>query len=207
MADFSKYYPILANHEGGYSADPKDKSAAAYPSSYVMTTGAYKGYRVHTNRGITFRTFVANAKKVGLQPTTQVFINLTYEQAKLFYKILFWDSHKLDLIRSQGVAELIAEAFVGSTLGGNQMVKDIQKYLKSMDIPVKYTGKLDAQTIAALNSVPANITSSKFEQGLINFMTGARLKFLQSLKVYPTYANTWNRRVVANKERALSYIA
>lgn len=207
MADFNKYYPHLSSSEGGYSADPKDKSAAAYPSKYKMTTGQWKGYPVHTNKGITFRTFTANAKKVGLQPTTEAFINLTYEQAKRFYKLLFWDAIRGDEIKRQGVAEILAEAFIGSLVGGKQMVKDLQSFMRTIKIPVKYTGKIDTQTIQAINYTPPVYGDSKYEYWLIGAMTDARLRYLRSLPVFASFGNTWTRRVNSTKERAESYVA
>lgn len=202
MADFSKYYPFLASSEGGLSADPKDKSAASYPSNYVMATGQYKGYRVHTNRGITYRTFVANAKKVGLKPDTNTFINLSYEQAKKFYKVLFWDDVYGDLIKSQGIAEILAEAGVGSLLGLKRMIKDLQIGLKQLGLSVNYTGKIDKQTLSVLNSI-----NSSQEQSLIKYLTDARINFLKSLKVWNTYATTWSRRVAQTYNRASTYVA
>ena len=202
MADFNKYYPFLASSEGGLSADPNDKSAAAYPSHYVMTTGKWKGYKVHTNRGVTYRTFIANAKAVGLKPDTPTFINLSYEQAKKFYKVLFWDDVYGDLIKSQAVAEILAEAGVGSVLGLKRMIKDLQLGLKQLSVQVNYTGKIDKQTLTALNSI-----NSTTEQNLIKYLTQARLNFLKSLKVWNTYATTWSRRVASTYDRASSYVA
>ena len=203
MADFSKYIQFLAKVEGGMSADPRDTNPAKTPSNYVMQTGQFKGYKVHTNRGITFGTYKANASKVGMQPTTDAFINLTYQQAYTFYKKLFWDTKFLDVVLSQGVAEQIIEAFVGSLVGGNKFIKDLQITLKALNYPVKYTGKFDSQTINNLNSALKKTDTEKF---IIREMTRKRLAYMQSLSGWKTYGKGWGTRVAATETRGLTYV-
>jgi len=188
-------------------ADPRDKTPARYPSKYIMTTGEFKGYPVHTNRGITYQTFVANASKVGLKPTTDAFINLTYEQAKKFYKLLFWDVINLDKINRQGVAEILAEAKVGSLVGFNWLVRELQKFMKSIGVRVAYTGRLDAQTINAINYIPPVYGNSKYEYWLVEHLSKRRLDYLRSLSNFSTFGNGWTTRVNTTKDRAISYIA
>jgi lysozyme family protein len=203
MADFNKYIQFLAKVEGGLSADPRDTNPAKTPSSYVMQTGQFKGYKVHTNRGITFGTYRANASKVGLKPTTDAFINLTYQQAYTFYKKLFWDTKFLDVIISQGIAEQIAEAFVGSLVGGNKFIKDLQLTLKALTYPVKYTGKFDSQTINNLNNALKKVDTEKF---LIREMTRKRLEYLKSLSNFKTYGRGWSTRLASTESRGLLYL-
>lgn len=203
MADFSKYIQFLAKVEGGISADPRDKNPAKTPSNYVMQTGTWKGYKVHTNRGITFGTYKANASKVGLKPTTEAFMALTYQQAYTFYKKLFWDTKFLDLIISQGVAELICEAFVGSLVGGNKFIKDLQVTLKELKFPVKYTGKFDTQTINNLNIALKKTDTEKF---LIREMSRKRLAYLKSLSNFNVYGKGWATRLANTETRGLTYV-
>jgi len=203
MADFSKYIQFLAKVEGGMSADPRDTNPAKTPSNYVMQTGQFKGYKVHTNRGITFGTYKANASKVGLKPTTEAFINLTYQQAYSFYKKLFWDTRYLDAIISQGVAEQIIEAFVGSLVGGNKFIKDLQITLKTLNYPVKYTGKFDTQTISYLNLALKKTDTEKF---IIREMTRKRLEYLKTLSNFKTYGKGWSIRLANTETRGLTYV-
>lgn len=203
MADFSKYIQFLAKVEGGMSADPRDTNPAKNPSSYVMQTGQFKGYKVHTNRGITFNTFRANASKIGLKPTTDAFINLTYQQSYMFYKKLFWDTKVLDNIISQGVAEQICEAFVGGLVGGNKFIKDLQITLKDLRYPVKYTGKFDSQTINNLNNALKKTDTEKF---MIRELTRKRLAYLKSLSNYNVYGNGWSTRLANTETRGLTYV-
>lgn len=207
MADFNKYYPILQKTEGAMGADPRDRSAAKFPSKYIMQTGEFKGYPVHTVRGITYQTFVANAKKVGLPPTTEAFINLTYEQAKRFYKLLFWDVDNMDKINRQGVAEILVDAKIGSLANFRFIVKELQKFMKRLGVPVKYTGKLDAQTINAINYIPPVYGNSKYEYWLIHYLSDKRLEFFKSLSNFNVYGKGWTNRVEAARERGVSYIA
>jgi len=207
MADFNKFYPILTMTEGPMGADPRDTSAARFPSKYVMQTGPFKGYRVHTVKGITYQTFVANAKKVGLPPTTEAFINLTYEQGKKFYKTLFWDVDNMDKINRQGVAEILVDAKIGSLAKFRFVVKEMQKFMKQIGVPVRYTGKLDAQTIAAINYIPPVYGNSKYEYWLINRLSDKRLEFFRKLKNFNVYGKGWTARVEAARQRGVAYIA
>lgn len=207
MADFNKFYPVLTATEGPMGADPRDKTPARFPSKYIMQTGPFKGYPVHTVKGITYQTFIANAKKVGLPATTDAFINLTYEQGRKFYKTLFWDVDNMDKINRQGVAEILVDSKIGSLAKFRFVVREMQKFMKQIGVPVKYTGKLDAQTIAAINYVPPIYGNSKYESWLINVLSNKRLEFFKKLSNFNVYGKGWTARVEAARERGFSYIA
>jgi lysozyme family protein len=207
MADFNKFYPILTLTEGPMGADPRDVTPARFPSKYIMQTGQFKGYPVHTVKGITYQTFIANAKKVGLPATTEAFIGLTYEQGRKFYKTLFWDVDNMDKINRQGVAEILVDSKIGSIAKFRYVVREMQKFMKQIGVPVKYTGKLDAQTIAAINYVPPIYGNAKYEQWLINFLSDKRLEFFKKLKNWNVYGKGWTSRVEAARTRGFANIA
>ncbi len=66
-----KLVPFLLEQEGGLSNDPDD-NASAHPApwTYEGETGW------HTNKGITYQTFVSNAHKVGYKPTAENFFTM-----------------------------------------------------------------------------------------------------------------------------------
>jgi len=63
-----KLAPFIQRWEGGLSRDPND-SASKAPAPW-----AYKGQTGwHTNKGITYTTFLSNANKIGYKPTAENF--------------------------------------------------------------------------------------------------------------------------------------
>ncbi len=67
----TKLVPFIQEQEGGLSRDPDD-NASAYPAPWT-----YKGASGwHTNKGITYQTFVSSAAKLGYQPTADLFFTM-----------------------------------------------------------------------------------------------------------------------------------
>lgn len=66
-----KLVPFIQESEGGLSRDPKD-TASAYPAPW--THKGVTGW--HTNKGITYQTFVSNASKLGYAPTADNFFKM-----------------------------------------------------------------------------------------------------------------------------------
>lgn len=76
----SKLVPFIQKWEGGLSRDPND-TASSNPAPWP-----YKGLTGwHTNKGITYTTFISNASKLGYEPTKENFFNMPDE---LWLKIL-----------------------------------------------------------------------------------------------------------------------
>jgi hypothetical protein len=67
MADFTRIIPIIKQWEGGKSKAKTDR-ASAFP----VPDGS--GY--HTNKGVTWETFLGSAKKVGYSPTIENFYKM-----------------------------------------------------------------------------------------------------------------------------------
>lgn len=74
---FDQLVKFLLKQEGGLSNDPID-SASAYPSP---TPEKY-----HTNKGVTYKTFVDSAKALNYAPTIENFINMPSEIWLKIYK-------------------------------------------------------------------------------------------------------------------------
>lgn len=67
----NKLVPFIQESEGGLSRDPKD-SASSNPAPW--THKGVSGW--HTNKGITYSTFVSNASRLGYAPTADNFFNM-----------------------------------------------------------------------------------------------------------------------------------
>lgn len=66
-----KLIPFIQETEGGLSRDPAD-TASSYPAPW-----SYDGKRGwHTNKGITYKTFVGNAQKLGYAATADNFFTM-----------------------------------------------------------------------------------------------------------------------------------
>lgn len=76
----SKLSVFIKKWEGGASRDTKD-TASSYPAPW-----SYKGQTGwHTVKGVTYKTFEANAKKLGYAVTSENFFNMPDD---IWYKIL-----------------------------------------------------------------------------------------------------------------------
>lgn len=113
MADHSKQVNFIKKWEGGLSNDPRDAGPASNPApcSYNGQTGW------HTNKGIIYSTFVANAKLGYVASCENFFAMPDYIWLKI-YKASFWDKFLLDSYRSQAIADVVVSLAWGSGLGG-----------------------------------------------------------------------------------------
>lgn len=111
MADFSKALAKVLRREGGYVDDPNDKggetykgiSRRAHPNSYmwVLIDKYKKDCGGATNQ---FKTKLAKDKTI----TNEV---------NIIYKSKYWNTFKLDLVLSQGLAEQIFDDAVNRGCG------------------------------------------------------------------------------------------
>jgi len=204
MADYKLLLNHIAKWEGTMGADPRD-TCGDDPSDYIMPTGKYKGYKVHTVKGICFMTWKANAAKLGFDPSTNGFIKMTSEQWAKVIKKIFWDGRNLDKVNSQKIAELIFEATWGSGFGGStSLVAFMQKL-----VGVVGDGNIGPLTIAALNKYTQTPVK---ENDLYKQMYDFRLRWLQALAKsnpvrYGVYLNGWTNRMNALFERAKTMVA
>jgi len=197
-------YKLLLNHiakfEGGLSADPRD-TCAKQPSDYVMPSGTYKGYKVHTNKGICYMTWKANAPSLGYDASSKGFVNMTKAQWEQIIKKIFWDKLNLDNVDSQKIAELIFEATWASGFGGS---KSLIQYMQTQ-LNVDSVGVIGAKTIQALNSF-SDI------DGLYLKLWNYRLDWYKKLAAsnpvaYGTFLNGWTNRMNELLIRAKSLVS
>jgi lysozyme family protein len=135
--------------EGGYSSDPKDTARS------TSTSKLLNGYPIHTNKGITYATWLNSASTLGHPKTEQAFLNMTSAQWGKIMKKFYWDYAWGDQIQSQAIAEILTEIVWGSGPGGlKPNVILLQKYLKDRGYdPKGIDGGMGKDTVAALNQV------------------------------------------------------
>ena len=145
MADYKNIVSHTLYHEGGKSRDPED-NAARNP----VPDGT--GY--HTNKGVTWTTFVALAPKIGYSPTAQLFYVMPVEIWLKIYKQGYWDKVGGDGIRSQAVANMLAQrAWCSGSKKANEM---IQELLNQYGYKFPVDGKTGAITVNAINQATSN---------------------------------------------------
>lgn len=113
MADYRKQIGFIKKWEGGMSNNPNDPASAyTMPCAYAGQTGW------HTNKGITWLTFISNAKALGYNASCENFIAMPDAIWLKIFKKAFWDKYQLDSYKSQAVADIIVSWAWGSGLGG-----------------------------------------------------------------------------------------
>lgn len=124
MASFDAIVNFTLDKEAGLSRDPGD-NAAKYPSPYT-----FQGFKDwHTNKGITYKTFEAAAKDLGIDNN---YTNFIVMPRSIWYKIakkLFWDKLNLSDLKNQSIANLMFSWFWGSGYSWrNRMVNFLKSY-------------------------------------------------------------------------------
>lgn len=200
MADYKIILDHIAKFEGGLSADPRD-TCSKQPSDYVMPSGTYKGYKVHTNKGICYITWKGNAESLGYDSSSNGFIKMTKTQWSQIVKKIFWDKLNLDNVNSQKIAELIFEATWASGFGGS---KSLIQYMQTQ-LNVDSVGVIGAKTIEALNLV---IEIDLLYLKLWNYRLDWYKKLAASNPVaYGTFLKGWTNRMNALLVRAKSLVS
>lgn len=181
MANYKNIVAHTKYSEGGKSKDPRD-NASANP----VPDGS--GY--HTNKGVTWATFVSLAPKIGYQATAAVFYVMPMDIWLKIYKIGYWDKIDGDNIKSQAVADMLVSRAWGS--GSTRANKMIQQLLVDKGYKVAITGVKNPSTTAAINL--ANNTIAK-EKSFYNEFKNRNLAYLMSLDDWETYKNGWTTRL------------
>lgn len=191
MANYTLLLTHIAKWEGGLSSDPRD-ACAKVPSNVPNPKKPTEFY--HTNKGICYSTWKANAPKLGFDPSGKAFVNMTTEQWRSYVKKIFWDGKNLDLVNNQAIAELIFETFWGSGNGG---ARPLVRFMQQK-IGYKQDGLMNTSTIQALNQYTQN---SNRASSLYKAMWQFRLDWLKKLAENPKY--TWALKGWTNRMNAL----
>lgn len=190
MADYKNIVSDILFFEGGLS---KDKNDTASKNPVPDGTGN------HTNKGVTWATFVNLGKQLGYNPTIKLFYEMPKNIWLEIYKRGFWDYIKAGSLNSQAIANLYVQMAWGSgrDTAINQMFDWLNRYKKGF-----VSSKTKDNIIKALNS----ISQSSEEMKLFLFLWEQRMLFLQSLKNWSIYKNGWTKRMNKIKESGILLI-
>lgn len=155
MADFQQFYPRLLAAEGGYCHPPGDAGgetwsgvARAYYPNWVgwCLVDAAKA-RLGLAGRVLPAQYPALNKALGADGTLAT-------QVRAFYKANYWDVLRLDELRSQAVAEQLADH--GVNAGTGRPARILQYGLRQLGYTrLAEDGRLGPRTLAAANECPA----------------------------------------------------
>lgn len=181
MADINKVnFEYIEKWEGGKSRDKKDPA-----SKFPVPDGS--GY--HTNIGITWQAFVANAPALKYTPTPELFYKMPKDIWLAIYHNGYWSSVQGDKINSQAIAELIADWGWGS--GPGTATSQVQAYLKKQGIVQPVTGFFGPVTVDNLNTYIKKVGEKTAFEGIYL----SRVRFLNSLSNFKIYGIGWMNRM------------
>lgn len=192
MADYKNIVSHTLYSEGGKSKDPDD-NAAKNP----VPDGT--GY--HTNKGVTWAAFVGLAPKIGYTPTAALFYAMPTTIWLKIFKVGYWDKVSGDTIKSQAVANMLAQRAWGS--GATKANTMVQELLNQFGYKVPIDGKTGAGTVAAINQA----TNGKIkERNFYDAFYKKNMAWLQSLSDWPKYKNGWTKRMNSLYDSGLDLI-
>lgn len=181
MANIKNVLPFTKAWEGGLSRATTDKASAnPAPWTYAGANGW------HTNRGITYTTFVGNAAKLGYAITPENFFLMPDEIWMKIAKKIYWDGFLLDQVRSEAIAAALFNWAWGSgDYGGGE---SLEKYLFEKH---GITATNDATRVAAINK----LALTKGEETIFRELIAHRKAFFESLG-QPANLKGWLNRLI-----------
>lgn len=189
MANYTLLIPHMLKWEGGYSSDPDDTA-----SSFATKT-KLNGHPIHTNKGITFQTWVSTSNELGHPKTEQAFLNMTSSQWGKIMKKFYWDKVYGDKIKSQAIAEILTEIVWGSGVGGlKQNVILLQKFLKDAGYKIEVDGSIGPQTVDTINKYVTE-KGKAGENRLYDLIWQSRANQLKNYKSAWKHLNGWMNRM------------
>lgn len=190
MANFEYIKGKTLKWEGELS-NRTDDNASRNPSP--CTYDGTKGW--HTNKGVTWGTFVDSARVLGYEPNCDNFIKMPQGIWYNIAKKQFWDSLNLDNLKSNGVAFQLFSWHWGA---GKGWFNRMQRYLTSKGI----SWNQKASTLAdAINQV----IDKQGEKQTIDDLDAQQKEFYKSLN-QPANIRGWLNRIEDTTKYAYSYI-
>jgi len=179
---FKSYITHILQWEGGLSNDPNDTAVHCAPFP-----GAY-----HTNKGVTYCTFLANADTLGLVKDYYTFIRLKDDDIGRFAYLFYLKSQGNRIPDPTSLA--LTEAAWGS--GQERAVIHLQRALNHLGQNLIEDGVIGPKTIAAANVVnPEQLYSAYWAE------RKAFIKYLGSLPKYSKWINGWENRIASFLEK------
>ncbi len=146
MANFDLIWKGTKGFEGGYQALSKDSG------NYCPPKGKPGSELIGTNMGI---SAIAYKEYFNRCPSVSDMKNLAPDVARKIAKTEFWDSLKLDKVKSQAVAHLIFDGmFMSGSYGPEQVRKAINSIKGKNTVKVFKSFSLSDQEVALINSIP-----------------------------------------------------
>lgn len=172
MAEVKKLAPMILKWEGGLSKDKNDSA-----SSFMCPT-PFKGVLYHTNKGVTYRTWV---KYFGTNNDAR-FLNMSNDDFSVILKE-YWNIWRADEISNQSIANILVDWVLGS---GHVGIKKVQTILG-----VSADGVVGPKTILAINN--AN------QKELFEKIFDSRKTFLHNIVInkpsQKVFINGWMNRL------------
>lgn len=171
MANFRNIIPFILKWEGGLSKNKND-----FYAKYPVDASGY-----HTNKGVAWKVF-SSVYGSGADSKKRFYAMLPQDW-EVFFKKNYWDKMQGDLIKSQRIADVLANWAWGS--GTSIPSKAIQRILG-----ITPDGVLGAKSVKAINE--AN------EPQLFAKLQKANLDFFDNLTKKPEYAmfkKGWDNRL------------
>lgn len=149
MADHGHIIPFIRKWEGGKSR------AATDLASRQRLPAELDG--VHTNKGVTWTTFLAAAGACGYEPTAKLFLKMPDEIWERIWKREYWDAVRGDEIQSQAAADAVAW---WRWMSGAEGTRRVQRVLNAgFGAKLTADGVVGPMTLAAINAVkPERLT-------------------------------------------------
>ena len=176
MANFDIYAPFLRSWEGGFTNNKNDRGGKTYA-------------------GVTIATWNDYCKRKNIFGYSAQMKNMTEAQWTDIMKSGYWDACWCDLIKSQGVANLIADWAVNS--GPSTAIKKVQTTIGK---GLKVDCRMGPNTLTAINNMTPGV--------LFVLLRNKRKEYYEALankdKSQATFLNGWLRRT--NALRLNSYV-
>lgn len=190
QADAKVAIPYIKKAEGGLSRATTD-SASKHPAPwpYEGKTGW------HTNKGITYATFESLGPKLGYKVTAENFFKMPDSIWYKIYKQGYWDPMGGDQIKSQAVANAIADWAWASGTGGAR--NGIKKWLDR-----DYNAKVDSTSsmVAKLNDLTKDGDTKVF----LNLIEARKKAFIALNQ--PANIKGWLARMETLQEEGLKLV-
>jgi len=189
MANFQSVKAITLKKEAGLSRATTD-TASRNPSPYV-----YQGKTGwHTNKGVTYTTFVEASKRYGFENNANNFLTMPEAIWDKIAKGMYWDFLRLDTLKSDGVAIQLFSLVWGGLSWYNAM----QRYLSSKGIS---WNKNPSTLASAVNT----LIDKQGERKTIEELDVVQQDYYKSLN-QPANTRGWVNRVKETTQYAYNYI-
>lgn len=156
-ASFESNMAFISGKEGGLSRAKTDL-ASSHPAPCTITdprTGVTAS-DWHTNRGVTYPTFLQMAPLIGYQATCENFAKMPNDIWAPIYRRGYWDTMLASSINSQVVADFVAWVAWNSGVSGSQGM--LRKFLATKG----YNASSQTDIVNALNQGVAKEGEKKF---------------------------------------------